>query len=186
MLRFLFHTFNWVHSAAVCIQAPVGLYAHRCIGVCKWKRLLFSHFVFLLFPPLGTTSLSLHPALISYACLSLPISMSAPQRALEQQMESHREAHSKQLGRLRDEINEKQKIIDDLTESVLHCNSSPFLIYSTLVSPILTLCMIKDNYSCMLKRNMCQGGDIFSFYFPFWNSVGCVCHAKFIMYLQKS
>uniref|UniRef100_A0A671Y686 Kinesin-like protein n=1 Tax=Sparus aurata TaxID=8175 RepID=A0A671Y686_SPAAU len=29
---------------------------------------------------------------------------------------SHREAHSKQLGRLRDEINEKQKIIDDLTD----------------------------------------------------------------------
>uniref|UniRef100_A0A665TAU6 Kinesin-like protein n=1 Tax=Echeneis naucrates TaxID=173247 RepID=A0A665TAU6_ECHNA len=38
-------------------------------------------------------------------------------RALEQQMESHREAHSKQLGRLRDEINEKQKIIDNLTDS---------------------------------------------------------------------
>ncbi|KAM7422903.1 hypothetical protein PAMA_010778 [Pampus argenteus] len=37
-------------------------------------------------------------------------------RALEQQMESHREAHTKQLGRLRDEINEKQKIIDDLTD----------------------------------------------------------------------
>ncbi|XP_061075768.1 kinesin heavy chain isoform X2 [Conger conger] len=37
-------------------------------------------------------------------------------RALEQQMESHRESHHKQLGRLRDEINEKQKIIDDLTD----------------------------------------------------------------------
>uniref|UniRef100_A0A3Q3FIK4 Kinesin-like protein n=1 Tax=Labrus bergylta TaxID=56723 RepID=A0A3Q3FIK4_9LABR len=38
------------------------------------------------------------------------------EKALEQQMESHREAHSKQLSRLRDEINEKQKIIDDLTD----------------------------------------------------------------------
>uniref|UniRef100_A0A8C7VS63 Kinesin-like protein n=1 Tax=Oncorhynchus mykiss TaxID=8022 RepID=A0A8C7VS63_ONCMY len=38
-------------------------------------------------------------------------------RALVQQMESHRETHHKQLGRLRDDINEKQKIIDDLTES---------------------------------------------------------------------
>uniref|UniRef100_A0A8C7IEJ5 Kinesin-like protein n=1 Tax=Oncorhynchus kisutch TaxID=8019 RepID=A0A8C7IEJ5_ONCKI len=37
-------------------------------------------------------------------------------RALVQQMESHRETHHKQLGRLRDDINEKQKIIDDLTE----------------------------------------------------------------------
>uniref|UniRef100_A0A8C4FF98 Kinesin-like protein n=1 Tax=Dicentrarchus labrax TaxID=13489 RepID=A0A8C4FF98_DICLA len=45
------------------------------------------------------------------------------QRALEQQMESHREAHSKQLGRLRDEINEKQKIIDDLTD----CNQKQHL-----------------------------------------------------------
>uniref|UniRef100_A0AAQ4PB87 Kinesin-like protein n=1 Tax=Gasterosteus aculeatus aculeatus TaxID=481459 RepID=A0AAQ4PB87_GASAC len=37
-------------------------------------------------------------------------------RALEQQMESHRESHSKQLGRLRDEINEKREIIADLTD----------------------------------------------------------------------
>uniref|UniRef100_A0A672ZMQ8 Kinesin-like protein n=1 Tax=Sphaeramia orbicularis TaxID=375764 RepID=A0A672ZMQ8_9TELE len=41
---------------------------------------------------------------------------SRTKRALEQQMESHREAHSKQLGRLRDEINEKEKTIDDLTD----------------------------------------------------------------------
>ncbi|XP_049441862.1 kinesin heavy chain isoform X1 [Epinephelus fuscoguttatus] len=44
-------------------------------------------------------------------------------RALEQQMESHRESHSKQLGRLRDEINEKQKIIDHLTD----CNQKQHL-----------------------------------------------------------
>uniref|UniRef100_A0A4W5PJ31 Uncharacterized protein n=1 Tax=Hucho hucho TaxID=62062 RepID=A0A4W5PJ31_9TELE len=37
-------------------------------------------------------------------------------RAPEQQMEAHRETHHKQLGRLRDDINEKQKIIDDLTD----------------------------------------------------------------------
>ncbi|MBN3296142.1 KIF5A protein, partial [Amia calva] len=36
--------------------------------------------------------------------------------ALELQMETHRETHHKQLGRLRDEINEKQKVIDDLTD----------------------------------------------------------------------
>ncbi|KAF0034503.1 hypothetical protein F2P81_012261 [Scophthalmus maximus] len=40
----------------------------------------------------------------------------ATARVLEQQMETHREAHCKQLGHLRDEINEKQKIIDDLTD----------------------------------------------------------------------
>ncbi|KAL2091445.1 hypothetical protein ACEWY4_013708 [Coilia grayii] len=37
-------------------------------------------------------------------------------RVLEQQMESRRESHHKQLGRLRDEINQKQKIIDDLSD----------------------------------------------------------------------
>ncbi|XP_029450789.1 kinesin heavy chain-like [Rhinatrema bivittatum] len=37
-------------------------------------------------------------------------------KALELQMESHREAHHKQLARLRDEINEKQKIIDELKD----------------------------------------------------------------------
>ncbi|XP_054882924.1 kinesin heavy chain [Poeciliopsis prolifica] len=42
--------------------------------------------------------------------------LSEMKRALEEQMKSHREAQSKQLGRLRDEINEKQKTIDELTD----------------------------------------------------------------------
>lgn len=37
-------------------------------------------------------------------------------KTLELQMESHRESHHKQLARLRDEINEKQKIIDELKD----------------------------------------------------------------------
>nr|XP_032625981.1 LOW QUALITY PROTEIN: kinesin heavy chain [Chelonoidis abingdonii] len=37
-------------------------------------------------------------------------------RTLEQQLEGHREAHHKQLARLRDEINEKQKVIDELKD----------------------------------------------------------------------
>ncbi|KAK9407384.1 kinesin heavy chain isoform 5A [Crotalus adamanteus] len=37
-------------------------------------------------------------------------------KALEVQLENHREAHHKQLARLRDEINQKQKIIDELKD----------------------------------------------------------------------
>lgn len=58
-------------------------------------------------------------------------------------MESRRESHHKQLGRLRDEINQKQKIIDDLSECVtlLHVHSLtlsfPLLILSlSLPSPL--------------------------------------------------
>lgn len=42
------------------------------------------------------------------------------QRASRQQGETHRGLHHKQLSRLRDEINEKQRIIDELTESVIY------------------------------------------------------------------
>lgn len=65
-------------------------------------------------------------------------------------MEAHREAHSEQLGRLRDEINDKQKIIDDLTESVLRPNCSPV---HTVVDPFLDVCTgDKTITGCMLKR----------------------------------
>lgn len=46
------------------------------------------------------------------------------QKTIRQQGESHRGLHHKQLARLRDEINEKQRMIDELTECVAASVSS--------------------------------------------------------------
>ncbi|KAI4546386.1 hypothetical protein MG293_002941 [Ovis ammon polii] len=45
-----------------------------------------------------------------------PDTQDSEDKAMEVQMESHREAHHRQLARLRDEINEKQKTIDELKD----------------------------------------------------------------------
>lgn len=54
----------------------------------------------------------------SISKLMLPICFFSVQSTIRQQGESHRGLHHQQLARLRDEINEKQRIIDELTESV--------------------------------------------------------------------
>lgn len=100
----------------VCVAS---LYVHMCTGVCNCILSCYLVIWFSFCSHLSVPSLSL------CMYLSHPLVLSISQRALEQQMESHRESHSKQLGRLRDEINEKQKIIDDLTESVLRRYSCP-------------------------------------------------------------
>ncbi|XP_068598150.1 kinesin heavy chain [Brachionichthys hirsutus] len=69
-------------------------------------------------------------------------------RALEQQMESHREAHSKQLGRLRHEINEKEKIIDDLTD----CNQKQQLELDQLHCDFEHLRTLEHHKSCQLEE----------------------------------
>uniref|UniRef100_A0AAY4EWN5 Kinesin-like protein n=1 Tax=Denticeps clupeoides TaxID=299321 RepID=A0AAY4EWN5_9TELE len=53
---------------------------------------------------------------INIALKQLKLTDHSSVKAPEHHVESHRESHHKQLGRLRDEINEKQKIIDELTD----------------------------------------------------------------------
>lgn len=53
---------------------------------------------------------------LSAWALALSMGLGCLQKALELQMENHREAHHRQLARLRDEINEKQRTIDELKE----------------------------------------------------------------------
>ncbi|XP_061749555.1 kinesin heavy chain-like [Nerophis ophidion] len=60
------------------------------------------------------------------------------QKVLEQQMESHRAAHTKQLGRLRDKINEQQRLIHDLTD----CNQKQEL----------ELDQLHGDFECLLSR----------------------------------
>lgn len=64
-------------------------------------------------------------------CFMYGFAFCALQKALEQQMESHREAHQKQLSRLRDEIEEKQKTIDEIREYV-HSLSLFVLLYCSV------------------------------------------------------
>ncbi|XP_061793748.2 kinesin heavy chain [Nerophis lumbriciformis] len=59
-------------------------------------------------------------------------------QVLEQQMESHRAAHSKQLSRLRDKINEQQRLINDLTD----CNQKQEL----------ELEQLHGDFECLLSR----------------------------------
>uniref|UniRef100_A0A8C7YGB3 Kinesin-like protein n=1 Tax=Oryzias sinensis TaxID=183150 RepID=A0A8C7YGB3_9TELE len=56
------------------------------------------------------------------------------QKLSRQQVESHRGLHHKQLARLRDEINEKQRVIDELTEFVITLSNFFVLYYDDFVA----------------------------------------------------
>uniref|UniRef100_A0A8C6P183 Kinesin-like protein n=1 Tax=Nothobranchius furzeri TaxID=105023 RepID=A0A8C6P183_NOTFU len=72
---------------------------------------------------------------------------------------SHREMHSKQLNHLRDEINEKQKIIDDLTDP------------TGGVAGLLCLCSLDMNYSAVNELIIwAQRGSDFNL--SVWLSIG--------------
>lgn len=79
------------------------------------------------------------------------------QKALRHQGESHRGLHHKQLARLRDEINEKQRIIDDLTESVVIfiCFTYMFFIsYSLYANTVKDDSILKiQKFAVIFKKN---------------------------------
>lgn len=73
------------------------------------------------------------------------------QKALRHQGESHRGLHHKQLARLRDEINEKQRIIDDLTESVVIFICFTYMFF---ISYSLYANTVKDDSILKIHRNL--------------------------------
>lgn len=64
------------------------------------------------------------------------------QKTIRQQGESHRGLHHKQLARLRDEINEKQRMIDELTECVAASISSLYLKRLSFPTRNTILCLV--------------------------------------------
>uniref|UniRef100_A0A4W6BRI6 Kinesin-like protein n=1 Tax=Lates calcarifer TaxID=8187 RepID=A0A4W6BRI6_LATCA len=75
-------------------------------------------------------------------------------KAVRQQGESHRGLHHKQLARLRDEINEKQRIIDELTESQGALKTQNMKYYSVLkCTQILSFKMIAVSFRFLHERH---------------------------------
>ena len=81
------------------------------------------------------------------------------QKTVRQQGDSHRGLHHKQLTRLRDEINEKQRVIDELNESV-----TIFIYYFYLYTKIILIRYFLLNLPYIL---LALGSIICSYSFAF-------------------